>query len=99
MAAVLGREGGDESGPPTGLETMPGMEGAQAGKGGVDGPEVVAGPGQLVTLDLARVSRGAGDEAGVVAAGRVEPGDQTRRGVEEPDLGAGADRDPVGPDG
>jgi hypothetical protein len=71
------------------------VEHAEATEGGVDQPQPVASPGQLVGLNLAGEVGGTGQEAGIVATGRLDPGGKLGSGAEEPDLGAGADGDAV----
>ena len=93
VAAILGGQRGEERRPPARHEAVPAVERAQAAEGRVDQPQLVARPGQLVGLDLAREVGGARQEAGVVAAGRLDAGGEVGSGLQEPDLGAGADGD------
>ena len=96
MAAVGGLQRRDKRRPPPRREAGRAVERAEAGEPGVDDPELVAGaPGHLVDLDVARDVAGAGQEAGVVPAGRVELGGHGRDVDEFPDLDLRADGQPV----
>ena len=92
----MGSSARDKRRPPPRREAGRAVERAEAGEPGVDDPELVAGaPGHLVDLDVARDVAGAGQEAGVVPAGRVELGGHGRDVDEFPDLDLGADGQPV----
>ena len=100
VAAVGRLQRRDERRPPARREAGRAVERAEAGEAGVDDPELAAGaPGHLVDLDVARDVAGAGQEAGVVPAGRVEPGGDGRDVDELPDLDRGADGEPVAVEG
>ena len=81
VAAVLGGQGREERRPPARHEAVPAVERAQAAEGRVDQPQLVARPGQLVGLDLAGEVGGARQEAGVVAAGRLDAGGEVGGGL------------------
>ena len=100
MAAVLGRDRRDEPRLPPRDEVVDPVERAQAGEQRVDDPEVAAAPRHLVGIDRPGVDRLARQVAGVVGAGRVEPGGQRRDAAELPDLVLHRDRQalPVGTD-
>ena len=53
MAAVLGRQRGDERRPPARDEAVVGVEGDEAREARVDDPQLVAGEGQVVDVDVA----------------------------------------------
>ena len=92
----MGSSARDERRPPPRREAGRAVERAEAGEPGVDDPQLSAGaPGHLVDLDVARDVAGAGQEAGVVPAGRVELGRHGRDIDELPDLDLGADGQPV----
>ena len=99
VATVLARQCGDELRLPARDETELVAEGTEAGEQRVDEPELVADPGHLVGVDLAGDVRGAGQVAGVVLPGRLDPRGQLGRTPEEPDLATGADGDPRWADG
>ena len=93
VAAIVGRQRREERRPPARHEAVPAVERAQAAEGRIDQPQLIAGPGQFVGLDLAGEVGGAGQEAGVVAAGGLDAGGEFGGGLQEPDLGAGGDGD------
>ena len=99
MAPIGGLEGRDERRPPARHEAVRPVERAEAGESGVDEPELVAPPGHLVDLDVAGDVASAGQEAGVVAARRLELGRDGRDVAKLPDLHRGADRQAVAVEG
>jgi hypothetical protein len=90
VAAVLGRERGDEPWPPAGLEAVVGVEGAEAREGGVDRPEVVAGPRVVRGVRATRPAAPALSilDQGIVAARKTAR--DSRRGVPRALLSSGA---------
>ena len=71
VAAVSGASAVTNGGRQRGTKLC-GVARAEAGEPGVDEPQLVADPGHLVDADVAGGVPRAGEEAGVVAAGRVE---------------------------
>ena len=100
VAAVGRLQGRDERRPPPGGEAGRAVERAEAGEAGVDHPQLLAGtPGHLVALDVAGDVAGAGQEAGVVAPRRVDPGRDGRDVDVLPDLDRRADGEPAAVEG
>jgi hypothetical protein len=100
MTAVGGLQHRDERRPPPRREAGRAVERREAGEPGVDHPQLTAGtPGHLVALDVARDVAGAGQEAGVVPAGRFELRCHRGHVHELPDLERGADGEPAAAQG
>ena len=100
VAAVLRGQRRDERRPPARHEAVGVAPRAQAGEARVDEPQLGVvpagiGPGHLVDLDVAGADRRARQEAGVVAAGRLQAAGHGRGVVVFPDLHARADGQPI----
>ncbi len=96
VTAVGRLQRGHERRPPTRREACRAVERAQAREPRVDHPQFLAGaPGHLVDLDVAGDVAGAGQKAGVMAAGRLELGRDGRDVHVLPDLDRRADRQPI----
>ena len=100
MAPIGGLKGRDERRSPSRREAGRAVEGAEAGKAGVDHPELFSlSPGHLVPLDVAGDMAAPGHEAGVVLSTRLELGRDCRDVDELPDLHRRADGQAVAVDG
>ena len=98
MTPVFGCECRHETRLPARNEIVELAQGAQARKKGIDDPEPIAGPVDLVRANLAGDVASPGEVAGVIKPSRRDSRRDIGCAHQEPHLGKGADHDPVGCD-
>jgi hypothetical protein len=98
VTPIFGCERADETGPPSGDKIVAIVKGAETRKPCVHDPKLVARPGELVALNLAREPRRSGEEARIVPAGWLDARGKFSVSAQEPDRRLGTDGDLILPD-